>query len=191
MIGLGTDQANATYRELVARVRGGDFAVDFRTLRMACARSNICEPRAKPDDLAAMNVAVAEPRLNDAADICEKLVNQGFINIEAHMVCGQTYSQLNKAEQSKFHMDVMTALLRSILDAGDGKTEATAYEVISVREEYIVLAAMGLPNFGNAGASRRTVAEGGHQYERWEVRNPKTQADVVVFFNIDAVPPTK
>jgi hypothetical protein len=42
LLGMATDQANTTYRQLVERVKAGDFSVDFRALRMACARSNIC-----------------------------------------------------------------------------------------------------------------------------------------------------
>jgi hypothetical protein len=190
LLSMGTEEANAKYRELVERVKGGDFSVDLRVLRMACAKSSVCDARATPGDLAAMVVAEEEQRYADVVKIAERLINQGFINIEAHLSCSQAYSKLNNAEKAKFHMDVLTALFRSILDAGDGKTEATAYEAISVREQYDVLVSMGLPYLGNA-SSNKSIADGGHRYVRWEVRNPKTQENVMVFFNVDAMPPAK
>ena len=133
-----------------------------------------------------MYQAAAAHRSNEVVEISERLVSQGFVNTEAHLMCAQACSELKKPEQSKFHTDVMTALLRSMLDAGNGTTVATAYEVISNREKYVVLAAMGLPYLGEGVSSVQPVTDGGRQYERWEVRNPKTQAEVVVFCNIDA-----
>jgi hypothetical protein len=85
-------------------------------------------------------------------------------------------------------MDIVTALLRSILDVGDGESQATAFEPIDPREEWIVRSAMGLPCSGD-NASFRAIAGGGHRYHRWEVVNPKTHQNVVVFFNIDAFQP--
>jgi hypothetical protein len=87
-------------------------------------------------------------------------------------------------------MDIMIALFQSIITAGDGKSEDTAYEVISVREEYMTLAGKQLPQFGE-GVSNRFYVAGGHSFSRWEVKDPKTQEKVVVFFNNDAVPPAK
>jgi hypothetical protein len=191
LLRMATDQASATYRQLVERVRAGDFSVDFRALRMACARSKVCEVRATPDELADMGQAGREQRQTDAVEICERLISHGFINMEAHVACSQAYTALNRPDQAKFHLDIMTALFQSVLNAGDGKTEETAYEVISVREQYAVLAGKGLPQSGEGVLSHRSYSAGGHNYSRWEVRHPKTQEKVVVFFNTDAVPPAK
>jgi hypothetical protein len=191
LVRIAPDQANTTYRQLVERVRAGDFSVDFRALRMACARSNICEVRATPEELGEMARSATEQRQTDVVEICERLISHGFINIEAHIACAQAYTALNRPDQAKFHMDITTALFKSLLTAGDGKTENTAYEVISVREVYEVLAGKGLPQYGEGVLSARSYSAAGHNYSRLEVKNPKTQEIVVIFFNSDAVPKLK
>ena len=85
-------------------------------------------------------------------------------------------------------MDVMTALLQSVITSDDGSTEATAYEVISFREIYIVMGSRNLPYSGDSVVSTRTYTVGGHQIYRFEVRDPKTQQNIVIFFNTDAMP---
>ncbi len=113
------------------------------------------------------------------------------MNLEAHGSCAGVYTQLHEMEKAKFHMDVATGLLRSILDTSDGKTEETAFEVISRREEYVLMASLGLQYSGPAVVSSGVVAGGPHQYERWEVQDPKAERGVekhvVVWFNIDAL----
>jgi len=190
LVRMATDQANTTYRQLVERVKAGDFSVDFRQLRMACARSSVCEVRAKPDELSEMADAEREKRQTDVVKICERLIEHGFINMEAHIACSQAYSALSQPEPAKSHMDIMVALFKSLLNAGDGKSEDTAYEVISVREVFEVLASKQLPQFGE-GVSNRSYVAGGHSFSRWEVKDPKTQEMVVIFFNDDAFPPAK
>jgi hypothetical protein len=125
-------------RQLLERVKAGDLSVDFRALRMACARSNICEVRATPEELAELARAGTEQRQTDVVEICVRLISHGFVNLEAHIACAQADTVLNRPDQAKSHMDIMTALFQSVLTADDGTTEDTAYEVISVGEVYLV-----------------------------------------------------
>jgi hypothetical protein len=69
-----------------------------------------------------------------AADLAERLIDEGFVNMEVHADCVAIYKELNQPEKSQFHLNVMTGLMRSIMGSGDGKTKETAYEVICTRE---------------------------------------------------------
>jgi len=141
------DQDDATYRALVQRVRGGDFSVDFQALRLACVKSSLCEPRGTKADLAAMTQAGDAHDNQKLVTIAENLVSRGFVNAEAHIALTTAYAELHNAAKSKFHLDVVTHLMRSILE--DGKTTQTAYTVICDREEYETLIALGLPYVGS------------------------------------------
>lgn len=189
--GMGAEQDDITYRTLVQRVMGGDFTVDFRSLRLACMKSSHCEPRGTKEDLGAMNSAEQNHQLNRVVEIAGKLIERGFVNLEAHATSAAAYAEMNEPAKAKFHRDVTTALTRSIFDSGDGKTKESAFEVICDREEYVMMAALGLPYFGSSVSKTRVAADGPHTYERWEVRNPETGQNAVVFFNIDAFSPTK
>jgi hypothetical protein len=190
LLGMSADQADTTYRELVARVKGGDFLIDFRTLRFACVRSSHCDPRGKTEDLLALKQAEADHRAERVVEIAERLIEQGFANVAAHATLAKAYADIGKPEQAKFHFDVTTALIRSIYDIGDGKTKETAFEAICRREECAVLAARHLQCSG-PGVSSGRVIEGPHQYQKWEMQDPKTQKNTVVFFNVDALAQTE
>src|ERR1035441_4872635 len=182
---VAAGQEGTDYRTLVQRVQGGDFTIDFRSLRLACMKSTECQPRGTKADLGAISRAENEHQFAKAVEIAERLISQGFVNIEAHADCVKAYEAIHDAAKSKFHLDVATALMRSILDSGDGKAKETAFEVISDREEYATLVALGLP-YSGSGVSTSAIEDGGHRYARWDVLNPKTGQNVLVFFNVDA-----
>jgi hypothetical protein len=185
-VGICATADDIVYRDLTKRVKAGDFGVDFRTLRLACIKSSYCSPRGKPEDLAAMSRAEAGHQFDRAVAIAERMIDQGFVNVEARASCSSAYAKLNKPELAQFHRDVTAALMRSILKSGDGRSKETAFEGICTREEYVILSSRGLPFYGSAVTSFQELADGRHKYARWEVRDPKTQQGVVMFFNLDA-----
>lgn len=169
-------------------MKKGDLSIDFRLLRMACIRSSLCEPRGSLADLRALNDADTAKKV---VEIAEKLIDRGFVNIEAHATVVQAYTKLNDPAKAKFHLDVTTALIRSIMNSGDGKTKESAFEVICDREEYDTLAALGLPYFGPTVTWVGGLKDGPHTFEKFQVQNPKTGQNVTVFFNIDNFSPLK
>lgn len=184
-LAFAAEEDDILYRTLVRRVEGGDFSVDFRALRLACIKSRECEPRGTKADFVAMNRAVNDHDARRVIEAAEHLISLGFVDIEAHATSVAAYGEIHDPVKAKFHMDVTTALLRSIQASGDGRNKETAYEVICDREEYVILSSLGLPYFGS-GIAFTTIADGGHHYDKWEIRDPKTGQNVVVFFNNDA-----
>jgi len=79
------------------------MSVDFRELRLACLKASDC------------NRTVVET--------AGKIVQDGFVNMEAHIALAEVYPKLNEPAKAKFHLDVTTALMRSIFMSGDGKTK--------------------------------------------------------------------
>jgi hypothetical protein len=188
--GICAEQDDLTYHALVQRVNSGDLTIDFRALRLACIKASDCEPRGTKKDLGALNLATDNHVLGAAVEVAERMVQKGFVNIEAHMALATVYAQMNEPARAKFHMDVLTALMRSIFLSGDGKTKETAFEVICDREEYIMMAALGLPSLGTY-VSGESFADGPHRYDKRQVADTKTSKYIDVFFNTDAFSPTK
>jgi|KBSMisStandDraft_5_1062788.scaffolds.fasta_scaffold68391_2 hypothetical protein len=180
------EQDDVVYQALVQRVKDGDLTVDFRALRLACMKASHCEPRGSLADLVAMDVT----DLHKVAEVSERLIEEGFVNLEAHATAAGAYARLNEPQKAQIHFAITLALMRSIMSRSDGKTKETAYEVIGDREEYAVLSALGLP-YAPPEARVTHMSDGPHRYEKWDVRNPKTGQTVVVFFNIDAFLPNK
>jgi Domain of unknown function (DUF4919) len=185
------EQDDIVYRALVQRAKSGDRTVDYRLMRLTCMKSSLCQPRGSRPDLAALNAATKDHQLQKAVEIGERLIDEGFVNVEVHATLVKVYADLHDTEKSNFHLDMVAGMLRSIMSSGDGKTKETAYEVICDREQYDLLTTLGLPYSGDSIISAQTNTEGAHTYSRWEVRNPKTGMTEVIFFNKDAFVPEK
>jgi len=170
------------YRELVKRVTGGDVNVDYRALRFACMRADDCDAGGEQADVVAMRRAIGEKSFDKAAKAAEKLIQTGFTNIEAHVVCSRAYAGLGNPEKANFHRDIAGGLIRSIFKTGDGKSKGTAFEVVGVHEEYVVVAIMGLPR----PTGQALVTGKPHYYDVLTVEDPKTKQKMEIYFNIDA-----
>ncbi len=80
----------------------------------------------------------------------------------------------------RFHEFVLSGLIRSILQSGDGQSPETAFVVINVREEYILMELLGLT------MQKQSVLEsGGHIYDRLEVVDSETGEERELYFNVD------
>jgi hypothetical protein len=72
------------------------------------------------------------------------------------------------------------ALVDSILRSGTGRDFASAFQVISVAEEYALMRVLGL----QAG-DQSLVAHEGSEYDVVTTKNPRTGATLVLYFNVD------
>jgi hypothetical protein len=191
MLAVAAEQDDVTYRALVQRARSGDTTVDYRLLRLTCMKSDLCQPRGSKTDLGALTDAEKAGDLKKAAEIAEKLLDEGFVNLEAHASLSEIYQRLHDPEKAAFHFKMVLNMMLSIRNSGDGKTKETAFEVICDREEYDLLTSLDLPYYGVGVVSTRKITEGLHAYNRWEVRSPKTGQIETIFFNEDNFSPTK
>jgi hypothetical protein len=87
-------------------------------------------------------------------------------------------------DQAAFDRDMRIAveLLRAIERTGDGKSAASAWHVISVAEEYELMAVKGY-KVGN----QALVQQDGHTFDRLEVTDQSSGETSSVWFNIDRV----
>ncbi|HEU0122437.1 MAG TPA: DUF4919 domain-containing protein [Bryobacteraceae bacterium] len=181
----GAENPDATYAALAKKAAAGD-PVDFRALRMACAAASRCDARGDRTMLQEMRQASREGNHKKTAALASKLIAAGFPQIEAHMASAQAYEAMQKPAEAERHKAIAGGLLRSILQAGDGKTKETAFEVIGTHEEHLTLSVMGL-QFGG----QSLIPGKPHSYDVIEAKNPKTGETVRVYFQIDAFYPMK
>jgi hypothetical protein len=183
----GAEKPDITYLELVKRANSGDTSVGFRELRLACAKADTCDARGDSKDLIAVRRASQSHDYKEAARIAEKLIAEGFPNIEAHAICADAYAALSDPEKAKFHQTIASGLIRSIMATGDGKSKESAFEVIGTQEEHVILSVLGLPAFGN----QSLMPGKPHSYDVIEVNDAKSGQKISVYFNIDAFYPMK
>jgi hypothetical protein len=177
---LGQDKPSAkpTYADLVAKVKAGDKSVDFKELRLAYADWH----GGKDTDAKkkAMRAALNSENCAEVLKNADAVLAEDYADMDAHFAEHVAHRELKNADQAELHKFVLKGLLDSITHSGDGKTPQTAFQVIEVHEEYVLLRFMGL-----MPAKQSLLKKDGHSYDEMEAVNPKTQEKVTLYFNID------
>jgi hypothetical protein len=131
------------YFALLSTIRPNDVeslrAVDFGTLRRAYFEALQANRLTALDrDIEArLGAALGEAKWDEVVKLADAILKSYFTRIRAHML--KAYAQDKLGQDPHFHATVAHGLLDSILATGDGNSEATAYHVLFVEEEYDVL----------------------------------------------------
>ena len=186
LIDCGTTFAQSpapSYEQMLAHARAGDSGVDYQALRFAYA----AKPDFNPYGLTGashrdgMFKAYQAGDCVTAAKEASQVLDVNFVNLDAHIISDMCYGRLGKeADRAREHA-IATGLIRSIMDSGDGKTQQTAFVVISVDEEYSLLRVLRLK------PGRQSLVEGdAHKIDQLDTTRPDGQTQSV-FFNVDRV----
>ena len=171
-----------TYDELVARAKTGDADVDYLALRNAYAQSPNYDPYGATTGKLQNELIDAYRRADCAAAIAaaESISAVNFAHADAHLVASLCHGKLGNEEAMRRERKIARGLIDSILQSGDGKSEASAFVVIQIAEEYSVLRVLGL-----RPSSQALIHAQNHSYDRFDTKSNDTGQQVVVFFNID------
>lgn len=176
-----SQQEGNTYESLLEKVKKSDPAADFSALRLAYADHPPKDSGgADADTNKSMLSAFRNKEYDKAIESAQKILQGSFVDINAHLVLAAAYKEKKDPEKEKFHSYVAEGLIKSILKSGDGKSQETAFVVISTAEEYVLLRVFGLMPGSQSlqGANR-------HHYDRLDAVDPKTNKKVTLYFNID------
>jgi Domain of unknown function (DUF4919) len=171
-----------SYDALVARLKGGDTAVDFAALREAYAKSAHYDPynETAKQLKATLFDAFAAKDCARTTETAAKILDANYVNIDAHLIADHCYRQLGDAVRADFHQTVARGLLGAIADTGDGQSPETAFVVIAIEEEYSFLHAQGFEV-----ADQALVNHAGHRIDRIEATETDTGDAAVVFFDVE------
>jgi|ERR1051326_1800071 hypothetical protein len=176
------------YKELLEKAREGTFGVDFTKLRYAYVKSPQFDPYTdkKTEYLNLIKEVSMEGFDNkNAARVISALnhaLDDDYLEIAFHNVASTIYEKLGHQEKAKYHHRFAEGLIDSILGSGDGGSFDSAYQVITVSEEYAILESMEA-----ICKKQHTVERGGHIYDVLEVVNEDDETEEVakLYFNID------
>ena len=171
-----------TYSALVAKAAAHDDSVDFRALRVAWLDSKARARAGDTDQLREeMFAAVRDKDGARVRDKAEKILSIDYTDLMAHKMLRQACATLKDDACAELHHFVEFGLLNSIIRSGDGKSCATGWEAIQVKEEYFVLGMLGVQFHQQA-----LVTGGGHNCDAMQGTDDKG-AGVTYFFNIDVM----
>lgn len=176
--------AEITYAALLAQVKQADPGVDFTALRMAYAQTAAYNPYSgeQAELQKAMYAALDNNDYNSALKLAMQILDQNYIAPDAHMVALYAYEALGQQTEADFHRYVLRGLIKSVLASGDGKSPETAFTVVLIDEEYMVLSVLGIED-----ASQRLIEDQGHWYDVFEGVDTASKTQVTLYFNIDVL----
>jgi hypothetical protein len=175
------EEQKSEYGTLLARVKEGDFSVDFQRLRFSYMESS--ERRVAKEishERAEMVRAMGTKDFARALELSSVVLAEAFIDIDGQLTACVANGELQQTWWSDYHKNVFGRLLDSILNWGDGQSAETAYKVISIQEEYAVLRVLGVTPVRQS--LHRTSD---HSYDIFSVKDAGTGEDMQVFFNVD------
>lgn len=179
----GDDLPDEIYTDMLAQVKRSDPDLDFTAFRMAYAESSGYDPYffGLLDQLDQMLAAYDNGDYQRAAELAEGILAQNYHIPDAHMVAYISYDELGQDDKASHHDYFLDGTINSIFDSGDGKSPETAYVVVLIQEEYLLL---GVLDVIDAGQS--LVEENGHMYDVFEGRDKITNEPVTIYFNVDS-----
>ena len=167
------------YEALLEKVKKGDRTVDFTELRLAFYESSNYNPYSPMLTYRPLWGALAQNNYPEAIKIAESVFEKNFIEVNANMVAHIAYRETGDTERAAFHRFMADGLLASIKSTKDGKTPETAFEVISVSEEYGLMRSLELRPI-----KQSLIENKGHFFDALVVVD-KTNQQSTVYFNID------
>ncbi len=170
-----------TYEQILKRVKAKDKDVDFREFRMAYVKSDYYNPyENKRNEKKKITKAIKNKDYEKAIKLTNEILETNYVDIEAHMFCLVANKELDKKSEYEYHGYVLDGLIGSIIKSGNGDSPKTAFEVICVREEYIILDILGYKTL-----KQSLIEKNGHKYDAMEVEEIKTKKKTTIYFNVD------
>jgi len=146
-------QTQDTYEALVAKAEAGE-AVDFYQLRMAYLRRLVSLRGGRGgDEVSALQDEMFEAMHTRHPEIvfeaAQQILRHLYIDLDAQKARYQSCKLLNRPHCARYEQ-ISHEMLRSVVRGRDGKTCATAWEVVSVPEEYFVIRMLDLKPVGQS-----------------------------------------
>jgi len=170
-----------TYYDLLAAARHDPTDADYAALRAAFADSDEYAPYVHDEEhLNALREALPARDLDAALDAIGGLLDHNYLDIEAHMAADYIYTQRGDQARSTYHRTFAKGLIDAIFATGNGVTFGTAFEVLSIPEEYLVMRLLGFRATG-----QRLVKHEEHWCDVLSAKGGDEEPDFELYFNID------
>lgn len=169
---------SGTYRKQMQAVSVLSPDADFAALRLAYTGTEMYRPYALPPlgpVFAALNGGEHDKCVQRAA----AFLDRHPLSLGAHFASMVCHHELGHKEEAVYHRYVVNGMMQSITRRGDGKSFATAFEVISTQELYTVLNLMGLQATAQSLANHE-----GRPYDVMEVVDRETGEKFTLYFDI-------
>jgi hypothetical protein len=132
------------------------------------------------DFLKSADALLAKDEFAQAIAEAQKGLAVSKYNIELLILVASAYRAAGDMPNADQTRQEWMSIVDSILRSGDGRDFATAFQVISVDEEYSVLRILRLDVLGQS-----LVQHEGSEFDVMQVKDPRSGNELTLYFNID------
>jgi tetratricopeptide (TPR) repeat protein len=177
------DETAESYKSMLEIAKEKIDLVDFAQLRHAYTLTPEYSPYNDSSVIlyrGKMTGAMVNKDYDSAIKYAECALKLNYLNIEAHMIIHEAQLALKNYARADKHREFADALLNSVLKSGDGLKPDTAYKVISIQEEYMVIGSMG------AHTVKQVLVNGGTGkfFDVHEIARPNSDQKETIYFDI-------
>lgn len=172
--------AHAKYDKLAAKVNSGDLNIDWQALRLAARVGEVFGDYDPYDAAKRAQASFEKGDYEGTLKIARETEQRNVADGEAHVAAWSCLKQLGRQPEADKEWGILQALLQSILKSGDGKSAKTAWFVVGLREEFLIVGAA----LQAQSKEQHSVKQDGHYYSRVVVTDSDGK-DAVVWFKID------
>ncbi len=130
--------------ELIAVAEKDPQSVDFADLRYAYTQSEAYQPTNHFSYGRLQGATNQYQSFEEIEIVCKKILRDNPMDLEVRMLLEFAYDQMEQHDLAAHHHAFTMGMFNAIQATGDGKSLETAWEVVSVAEEYTMLSVMGL-----------------------------------------------
>jgi hypothetical protein len=170
----------SSFADLLQRAKKGDATLDFTELRFTYTETAEYNPyNSSSDERQKMFTAISAKQYDQVLASAEIILAKNFVDLNGHFGAFVANRELGNTQKASLHKFIFEGLIHSIRHSGDGKSPETAFVVISVDEEYVLLNWLGARATG-----QELVHQNGHSFDLMKAVD-KTNAAMSYYFNID------
>ncbi len=170
-----------TYGDLLAAAQADPAGADYHALRMAYTQSEVYDPYTQAaEQVEGLRAALQAGNFPEALNAVDALLDFNYLDIETHMTADFIYTRLEQADPAAYHRAFAQGLIQAIMATGDGRDPASAFIVMAVREEYLLLRLLGFRPSG-----QRLLQENGHWIDVIDATHRETGEQAQFYFNVD------
>ena len=172
------------FAALVTAAKEGDPGTDYTAMRQAYAMIPEYDPYGEKTN-ALMREGQAAYVAKDCKTALEKFkaaIALDFINSEAHALAADCLEQAGDKAGEKREESIAQGLFDSVIISGDGEKPDTAFRIVTLHEEGMILAVAGVN-----GTGRELLTTDAGPIDKVSVTDAGTGKKGAVFFNISAV----
>ena len=172
------------FAALVTAAKEGDPGTDYTAMRQAYAMLPEYDPYGQKTNVL-MRDGQAAYVAKDCKTALEKFraaIALDFIIPDAHALSADCLEQAGDKDGEKREEAIAQGLFDSIIISGDGEKPDTAFHIVTLQEEGVILAVAGVN-----GTGRELLATDSGPVDKISVTDTGTGKKGAVFFNISAV----